>query len=61
VLLAGDHRGDALDLFLSLTGMAQELIEMRRHGPGRARQEALAATRRRRPPVVIAEFTSAYG
>ncbi len=43
-LLAEDRRGDALDLFMSLTGMPQELIEARRQSPGRASQEALAPT-----------------
>jgi pimeloyl-ACP methyl ester carboxylesterase len=44
VLLAEDRRGEALDLFMSLTGMPEELIEARRNSPGRARQEALAPT-----------------
>lgn len=43
-LLAGDRRGEALDLFLSRTGMPQELIESRRHSPSRPSQEALAPT-----------------
>ncbi|MEA2297874.1 MAG: hypothetical protein QOF77_810 [Solirubrobacteraceae bacterium] len=43
-LLADDRRGEALDLFMALTGMPQALIEARRHSPGRASQEALAPT-----------------
>jgi pimeloyl-ACP methyl ester carboxylesterase len=43
-LLAEDRRGEALDLFMSLTGMPDELIAARRTSPGRASQEALAPT-----------------
>ncbi len=43
-VLADGRRGEALDLFMSLTGMPQELIEARRNSPGRASQEALAPT-----------------
>ena len=43
-LLAQDRRSDALDLFMSLTGMKQETIEAMRHSPGRASRERLAHT-----------------
>jgi pimeloyl-ACP methyl ester carboxylesterase len=43
-LLAEERRGEALDLFLALTGMAPQVIQARRDSPGRAGQEALAPT-----------------
>lgn len=43
-LLARDRRGDALELFMTLTGMSPEMIAGARRSPGWAGMEAIAPT-----------------
>lgn len=43
-LLADERRGDALELFFTLVGMPQEMIDGARQSPGWGDQEALAHT-----------------
>jgi pimeloyl-ACP methyl ester carboxylesterase len=43
-VLSEDRRGDAIELFMTMVGMPQEMVEGMRHTPGWAKLEAIAPT-----------------
>ena len=43
-VLSEDRRGDAVELFMTMVGMPQEMVEGMRHTPGWAELEAIAPT-----------------
>jgi pimeloyl-ACP methyl ester carboxylesterase len=43
-MLSEDHRGDAVELFMTTVGMLQEMVEGMRHTPRWAELEAMAPT-----------------